>query len=56
MQHSTAYIVGFSTLVCVICALFVAGTEVSLRPLKERNILMDRQKKILAVAGLLKPG
>ena len=56
MQHSTAYIVGFSTLVCVICALFVAGTEVSLRPLKERNILMDRQKNILAVAGLLKPG
>ena len=56
VQHSTAYIVGFSTLVCVVCALFVAGTEVSLRPLKERNILMDRQKNILAVAGLLQPG
>jgi len=48
--------VGFSTLVCVVCALFVAGTSVSLRPLTERNILVDRQKNILAVAGLLQPG
>lgn len=56
MQHSTTYIVGFSTLVCVVCALFVASAEVSLRPLKELNILMDRQKNILAVAGLMQPG
>ncbi len=56
MQHSTTYIVGFSTLVCVVCALFVASAEVSLRPLKELNILIDRQKNILAVAGLMQPG
>jgi Na+-transporting NADH:ubiquinone oxidoreductase subunit C len=56
VQHSTTYIVGFSTLVCVVCALFVASAEVSLRPLKELNILMDRQKNILAVAGLMQPG
>jgi Na+-transporting NADH:ubiquinone oxidoreductase subunit C len=56
VQHSTAYIIGFSTLVCVVCALFVASSAVSLRPLKERNIRIDRQKNILAVAGLMQPG
>jgi len=56
VQHSTAYIIGFSTVVCVICALFVSTSEVSLRPLKERNIRVDRQKNILSVAGLIKPG
>ncbi len=56
MQHSTAYIIGFSTVVCVICALFVATSEVSLRPLKERNIRIDRQKNILSVAGLMETG
>ncbi len=56
MQHSTTYIIGFSILICVICALFVATAEVSLRPLKELNIQIDRQKNILAVAGLMKAG
>ena len=56
MQHSTTYIIGFSTLVCVVCALFVATAEVSLRPLKELNIQIDRQKNILGVAGLIKAG
>jgi len=56
VQHSTTYIIGFSLVVCVVCALFVASAEVSLRPLKERNILMDRQKNILAVAGLMTMG
>ena len=56
MQHSTTYIIGFSTVICVVCALFVSTAEVSLRPLKERNIRIDRQKNILAVAGLMRPG
>jgi Na+-transporting NADH:ubiquinone oxidoreductase subunit C len=56
VQHSTTYIIGFSTLVCVVCALFVATAEVSLRPLKELNIQIDRQKNILGVAGLIKAG
>jgi len=56
VQHSTAYIIGFSTLICIVCALFVATAEVSLRPLKELNIQIDRQKNILGVAGLIKAG
>jgi Na+-transporting NADH:ubiquinone oxidoreductase subunit C len=47
---------GFSALVCVVCALFVAGSAVSLRERQELNILIDRQKNVLTVAGLMKPG
>ncbi len=56
MQHSNGYIITFSALVCVVCALFVSGSYVSLKPLQDRNILMDRQKNVLRVAQLLKPG
>ena len=56
MQYSTGYIVGFSAAVCVVCALFVAGSNVLLKERQERNIVLDRQKNVLSVAGLLKPG
>jgi len=56
MQHSTGYIVGFAVVICLICALFVAGAAVSLKPRQEANILLDRQKKVLAVAGLTEAG
>lgn len=56
MQYSTGYIVTFSAAVCVVCALFVAGSNVLLRDRQERNIVLDRQKNVLSVAGLLKPG
>jgi Na+-transporting NADH:ubiquinone oxidoreductase subunit C len=56
MQHSTGYIVGFAVAVCLVCALFVAGSAVSLKDRQEANILLDRQKKVLAVAGLMKEG
>jgi Na+-transporting NADH:ubiquinone oxidoreductase subunit C len=42
--------------VCVICALFVAGSNVLLRERQERNVALDRQKNVLSVAGLLEPG
>ena len=53
MQHSTGYIIGFSAAICVVCALLVSGSAVSLKPLQERNALVDKQKNILAVAGLM---
>jgi Na+-transporting NADH:ubiquinone oxidoreductase subunit C len=56
MQHSTGYIVGFAVVICLICALFVAGAAVSLKPRQEANVLLDRQKKVLAVAGLMEDG
>jgi len=56
MQHSTGYIVGFAVTICLVCALFVAGSAVGLRDRQEANVLLDRQKKVLAVAGLMKNG
>jgi Na+-transporting NADH:ubiquinone oxidoreductase subunit C len=56
VQHSTGYIIGFSAVVCVVCAFFVAGSAVSLKSRQDRNALIDRQKNVLAVAGLMEPG
>ena len=56
MQHSTGYIIRFATGVCLVCALFVAFSAVGLRERQEANIRLDRQKKVLAVAGLMEDG
>jgi Na+-transporting NADH:ubiquinone oxidoreductase subunit C len=56
MQHSTGYIVGFAVSICLVCALFVAGSAVGLKDRQDANILLDRQKKVLTVAGLMNDG
>jgi Na+-transporting NADH:ubiquinone oxidoreductase subunit C len=56
MQHSTGYIVGFAITICLVCALLVAGSAVGLKDRQDANILLDRQKKVLTVAGLMKDG
>ena len=56
MQHSTGYIVGFAVAICLVCALFVAGSAVGLKDRQDANILLDRQKKVLTVAGLMEDG
>ncbi len=56
MQHSTGYIVGFAVTICLVCALFVAGSAVGLKDRQDANILLDRQKKVLTVAGLMEDG
>jgi len=56
MQHSTGYIVGFAVAVCLVCALFVAGSAVGLKDRQDANILLDRQEKVLIVAGLMDEG
>jgi len=45
-----------ATLVCVVCALLVSTAVVVLRPIQERNALLQRQRDILQVAGLFRPG
>ena len=42
-------------LVCLVCAIVVSSAAVALKPLQEANIERDRQKNILAAAGLLDP-
>jgi Na+-transporting NADH:ubiquinone oxidoreductase subunit C len=56
MQHSTGYIVGFAVSICLVCAFFVAGSAVGLKDRQDANILLDRQKKVLTVAGLMNDG
>lgn len=53
MGRSWQYIVGFATVVCLICSVVVAGSAVALKEKQEANKVLDRQKKVLNVAGLL---
>lgn len=56
MQHSTRYIVLFAAAVCLVCAVFVAGAAVGLKDRQDANKLLDRQQKVLTVAGLIADG
>ena len=55
-QHSTGYIFGFAAGVCLVCSIIVSGAAVSLKSLQEENKLLDKQKKVLTVAGLMMEG
>ncbi len=41
-----------SLVLCVVCSLLVSSAAVALKPLQERNKLLDRQRNIIAAAGL----
>ncbi len=56
MQRGSTYIVLFAAGVCVVCALFVSTASVALRERQQENALLDRQKKVLTVAGLIDDG
>lgn len=40
---------------CFVCAIFVAGSAVLLKPLQEANKALDKKRNILKIAGLLVP-
>ncbi|HET8939583.1 MAG TPA: Na(+)-translocating NADH-quinone reductase subunit C [Polyangiales bacterium] len=52
-MHSTRFTVLFAAAVCVVCSIFVAGAAVLLKDQQEANKLLDRQSKVLDVAGLI---
>ena len=56
MQHSTRYIVLFACAVCAVCSIFVSTAAVGLRARQDANKLLDRQKNVLDVSGLIEPG
>ena len=57
MRHeSLAYTVGFTGIVCAVCSVLVSTSAVSLHERQKNNVVLDRQKKVLAVAGLLPDG
>ncbi len=43
-----------ATLLCAVCAVLVAGSAVSLRPMQEANKVLDVKKNLLMAAGLVK--
>ncbi|SDT99735.1 Na(+)-translocating NADH-quinone reductase subunit C [Halopseudomonas salegens] len=43
-------------LVCLVCSVVVSTAAVSLRPTQIQNQLLDKQRNILSIAGLLEPG
>jgi Na+-transporting NADH:ubiquinone oxidoreductase subunit C len=55
-QDSTAYTFMFAAGICLVCSLFVSGAAVALKDKQEANKVLDRQKKVLTVAGLIEDG
>lgn len=53
MGYSTKYIIGFAGAVCLVCSVIVSSAAVALKDRQEVNKVLDRQKKVLSVAGLL---
>ncbi len=53
MERSTGYIIGFAAAVCLVCSVLVTSSAVTLKDRQEENKRLDRQKKILALAGLM---
>lgn len=56
MQYSVRYIVGFAAAICVVCSIFVSSAAVLLKDKQEANAVLDRQQKVLGVAGLVEEG
>jgi Na+-transporting NADH:ubiquinone oxidoreductase subunit C len=54
-NDSTPKILAVATLVCIVCAVLVSSAAVLLRPIQERNALLQKQRDILTVAGLYDP-
>lgn len=55
-NDSTAKTFIMATLVCLVCAVFVSVSAVSLKPLQLLNKELDKKKNILQVAGLYQDG
>lgn len=57
MRHnSLTYIVGFATAICIVCSLLVSASATFLKERQLTNARLDKQKKVLAVSGLVETG
>lgn len=52
MQRSAAYSILFAAAVCLVCAVLVSSSAVSLKPLQDENAFLDKQRNVLIAAGL----
>jgi Na+-transporting NADH:ubiquinone oxidoreductase subunit C len=55
-QPSVGYTIGFAAALCLVCGVFVAGSAVFLKDKQDANKRLDKQKKVLSVAGLIEEG
>ncbi|MEM7482746.1 MAG: Na(+)-translocating NADH-quinone reductase subunit C [Acidobacteriota bacterium] len=55
-RDSSFYIILFSAILCVVCAVMVSSTAVGLKDLQEANEALDEQRNVLEAAGLIEPG
>lgn len=56
MQGSVGHNLAFAAAVCVVCAIFVSSSAVSLRDRQEINAKLDMQRNVLLAAGLASEG
>lgn len=54
--NTTGYIIRFTVIVCVACSMLVSSAAVLLSGRQKQNALLDKQRNVLAVAGLVQPG
>lgn len=54
--NSTRYIVTFAVIVCVLCSVMVSSAAVLLKSRQKANAVLDKQRNVLVVADLVKPG
>jgi len=55
-KESTVRTLTVAVLVCLVCSVFVAGAAVALKPAQVENRQLDKQRSILAIAGLGEAG
>ena len=55
-RNSVSYILAFCAGICLICSILVSSTAVGLKERQDTNKVLDRQKKVLSVASLMKDG
>ena len=53
MRHSVAYTILFAGTICVVCAILVSTSAVSLSDLQDANSTLDKRKNVLLAAGLI---
>ena len=54
MQRSSVfYILAFCAVICLVCSVVVSSSAVGLKPMQDANKILDRQKKVLSVSGLM---
>ena len=55
MQRNPLYTILFATAVCVVCAIVVSSSAVSLKERQDLNAALEKQRNVLQAAGFLGP-